>query len=81
MDNRNEENKEYNEDVKLNEYNFCDLGDETRKNNENCSICFENFKDNEIVNVTNCNHIYHNNCISEWTKINKTCPLCRESIL
>jgi hypothetical protein len=81
-ENRNEENKnEENKDIKLNECRFCELNDETRKNNENCSICFEIFKDNEIVNITYCNHIYHNNCITEWIKINKTCPLCREYIL
>jgi hypothetical protein len=41
--------------------------------NENCCICLldgVNYK-------TNCNHLFHKNCLIQWFKINKTCPICR----
>ena len=43
-----------------------------------CSICLEDFT-NEKILMTDCQHVYHYNCIKEWkTKSNNfTCPLCR----
>lgn len=48
---------------------------------EKCSICLENLDDINIKK-TNCNHLFHKQCIYEWINNNKTtCPLCRENIL
>jgi hypothetical protein len=45
----------------------------------NCSICFENMKDNIKLN---CDHIYCNRCIKKWlTEKSNTCPTCRKEIL
>ena len=42
-----------------------------------CSICLDKISvDNNIV-VLSCKHFYHKECISEWFKKSKTCPLCR----
>ena len=78
-DNRNNENND-NNDNSINLCIFYELDEEIRKKYESCSICFENFKENEIVNITRCIHIYHETCINEWLKRNKTCPLCRLNI-
>ena len=44
----------------------------------NCSICFENMKDNIKLK---CNHIYCTGCIKKWlTERSDTCPTCREKI-
>ena len=48
-----------------------------------CAICFEECKsdsidENRIVCMQNCKHVYHDKCIKEWIKINKTCPQCRK---
>ncbi|XP_054792881.1 probable E3 ubiquitin-protein ligase RHC2A [Prosopis cineraria] len=42
-----------------------------------CSICLENFEDDEDASAMPCNHIYHRDCIVTWLKTNHTCPLCR----
>ena len=48
------------------------------KDISNCSICFENMKDNIKLN---CNHIYCENCIKKWlTERSNTCPTCRIEI-
>lgn len=41
-----------------------------------CVICFLPIKNNFAV--LDCNHYYHCDCISEWIKINKSCPVCRK---
>ncbi len=48
--------------------------------NDSCSICLQNFNDNETLKLLNCNHKFHKNCIDEWIKINKNCPICRENL-
>ena len=45
--------------------------------NDKCVICLEDIKISNKSNfVYNCNHIYHNKCITKW---NGSCPTCRSS--
>tara|TARA_B100000575_G_C23101372_1_gene635436 strand:+ start:830 stop:1627 length:798 start_codon:yes stop_codon:yes gene_type:complete len=44
---------------------------------ENCSICMEQFQDNETVVQLECNHLFHKNCIDPWKEKNEKCPLCK----
>jgi hypothetical protein len=41
-----------------------------------CSICYEFYDDSTSIN-TNCNHIFHNECLQTWISTQDTCPLCR----
>lgn len=43
----------------------------------NCSICYET-KDN--MNLTKCNHLFCEECLVKWLKMNKKCPNCRTSL-
>lgn len=58
----------------------------TKEGNEKCVICYENFKEKEIVKMTSCFHIYHFKCIKKWieNKIelreNPDCPICRRKL-
>ena len=56
----------------------------SRNNNfDCCSICLEEFQDNEIITVLpQCLHLFHTNCIGEWLLVRKsdTCPLCKTRI-
>eukprot|EP00397_Hematodinium_sp_SG-2012_P013491 GEMP01013700.1.p1 GENE.GEMP01013700.1~~GEMP01013700.1.p1 ORF type:complete len:601 (+),score=128.73 GEMP01013700.1:274-2076(+) len=42
-----------------------------------CSICFENYIDKQELKFTPCNHLFHEECLRNWLKIKRTCPLCR----
>lgn len=42
-----------------------------------CCICHENFKKGNIF-TTSCNHIFHNECISQIRKFK--CPMCNQKI-
>lgn len=43
-----------------------------------CSICFKLIiKDTKELE---CKHKFHTNCINNWLKQNKTCPICRKDV-
>lgn len=41
-----------------------------------CSICLENFSENDPATITVCKHDYHLQCILEWSQRSKECPMC-----
>ncbi|EFC39536.1 hypothetical protein NAEGRDRAFT_72718 [Naegleria gruberi] len=48
---------------------------------DGCPICFESFAFNDIVCITNCGHVYHQNCLQSFERCNiwrkRSCPMCR----
>ena len=46
-----------------------------------CSICLEEYIENNNIIKLNCEHQYHKECIKEWFKINNNCPQCRKNII
>eukprot|EP00443_Scrippsiella_acuminata_P055142 CAMPEP_0115514522 /NCGR_PEP_ID=MMETSP0271-20121206/75698_1 /TAXON_ID=71861 /ORGANISM="Scrippsiella trochoidea, Strain CCMP3099" /LENGTH=102 /DNA_ID=CAMNT_0002944973 /DNA_START=107 /DNA_END=415 /DNA_ORIENTATION=- len=42
-----------------------------------CCVCAEDFGPEKVIVRTPCNHYYHYDCLKEWLKLSKTCPLCR----
>jgi len=51
-----------------------------RDTDEKCSICMENFKENNSVIKLDCGHIFHKSCLKTWLYNHKTCPVCRYDI-
>ena len=46
-----------------------------------CTICFEDYTaESEIVLIKNCKHFFHYECLNQWFKNKKTCPLDRKPI-
>jgi hypothetical protein len=43
-----------------------------------CSICFEELGDDVVT--TECNHLFHRQCIRNWLREHSSCPLCRSVI-
>ena len=41
-----------------------------------CVICQEPINIEEGVELINCNHIYHKQCIDKLSKTSKICPVC-----
>jgi hypothetical protein len=56
---------------------------ETNKENEYCSICYEEFKKNEYCRkLPLCGHFFHKKCVDKWLRkdiLEMRCPLCRKS--
>lgn len=72
------------QDVKitLDESRFDELENETisqDENDNNCFICLENYKKDEIITTLPCKHRFHKDCIKTWLcKENTRCPVCRK---
>ena len=45
-----------------------------------CSICLEEFEDNETISKTSCNHMFHETCLETWLNTNTKCPFCRNTL-
>ena len=43
-----------------------------------CSICFENFKDEDQCRLLSCFHVFHMECIDDWFTRFPKCPLCNK---
>ena len=42
-----------------------------------CPICLDKFEYNNIILLSCCGNKFHLDCLLEWIKDNKTCPICR----
>ncbi|GAB5591462.1 hypothetical protein Unana1_06362 [Umbelopsis nana] len=49
-------------------------------NNQDCSVCKEDFVISEDVLTLPCEHFFHRECIKQWLLVNGTCPICRYSL-
>lgn len=45
---------------------------------ETCAICLE--EDRHLSEMSNCTHVFHEDCIDKWLRWSNACPLCREDI-
>ena len=52
------------------------------ENSDICTICLDDLKSNNVV-ITECNHIFHKDCLLRWININlekrqnADCPNCK----
>jgi hypothetical protein len=58
----------------------CFLTNEHFNHDDPCTICFDKFEKNVIVLKTNCDHIFHIDCIYKWNKQKNSCPICRNKL-
>eukprot|EP01017_Pseudomicrothorax_dubius_P026042 TRINITY_DN2876_c0_g1_i12.p1 TRINITY_DN2876_c0_g1~~TRINITY_DN2876_c0_g1_i12.p1 ORF type:complete len:191 (+),score=31.09 TRINITY_DN2876_c0_g1_i12:60-575(+) len=47
----------------------CQVGD--------CSVCKDEFNEEEPVRKMPCEHLFHNDCLVPWLKSHNSCPTCR----
>ncbi|KAE8672728.1 E3 ubiquitin ligase BIG BROTHER-related [Hibiscus syriacus] len=48
--------------------------------NESCVVCRVDYEDGDSLTVLSCKHSYHRECINNWLKINKVCPICSAEV-
>ncbi|KAB5556624.1 hypothetical protein DKX38_007533 [Salix brachista] len=51
-------------------------GSSQNGSNDSCVICRLDYEDGETLTLLSCKHSYHSECINNWLKINKACPVC-----
>jgi len=47
---------------------------------EACSICIDEFEQDQTLRKLPCGHRFHIKCIDEWLKISNSCPNCKAEI-
>ncbi|KAF8936298.1 hypothetical protein BGZ58_004363 [Dissophora ornata] len=45
-----------------------------------CAICLCDYEDEEELRKMRCNHYFHKDCVDEWLRLNRNCPLCKRDI-
>ncbi|RDX79773.1 E3 ubiquitin ligase BIG BROTHER-related, partial [Mucuna pruriens] len=56
------------------------IGSDQHGSNDSCVICRMDYEDGESLTVLSCKHLYHPECINNWLKINKVCPVCSTEV-
>ena len=47
---------------------------------EQCAICRMEFEDNDVMRVLPCRHAEHAECLDQWLRLNRSCPLCQRDV-
>lgn len=57
-------------------------GDKELDPNENdCVVCFDIYKPQDVIRILACKHFFHKACIDPWLLAHRTCPICKCDIL
>ncbi|ORX46496.1 hypothetical protein DM01DRAFT_1410554 [Hesseltinella vesiculosa] len=56
------------------------LKEEEFKEQLDCAVCKDEFNQSEMVIELPCQHVFHDDCIKPWLKMNGTCPVCRHAV-
>ena len=47
---------------------------------QRCAICLSQFENGDELRILPCQHNFHTDCIDQWLRTNRTCPMCRVDI-
>jgi len=49
--------------------------------NPSCPVCMEDYSDTVQICKTNaCGHVFHMQCLKNWLKTARSCPICRHDL-
>ncbi|NWY33449.1 GOLI ligase, partial [Pheucticus melanocephalus] len=54
---------------------------ETDPDFDHCAVCIESYKQNDVVRILPCKHVFHKVCVDPWLSEHCTCPMCKLNIL
>ncbi|CAF96193.1 unnamed protein product, partial [Tetraodon nigroviridis] len=55
--------------------------EETESDFDNCAVCIEGYRPNDVVRILPCRHVFHKHCVDPWLQEHRTCPMCKMNIL
>lgn len=50
------------------------------KNDANCTICLNDYDENDQIKLLPCKHHFHKECIDDWFNVDDICPLCKKPV-
>ena len=71
---------DYNEIIKYIPSSTINAKKPSTDSNYKCIICLSDFKIGEKESTLPCLHIFHTNCIENWLKRRRNCPICKFNI-
>lgn len=45
-----------------------------------CAICLSAWEHDDVIKVTPCGHVFHEECLGGWLRTARTCALCRSDL-
>lgn len=58
------------------------LNKETVHFSEECTICLQAHELDDILSVTECKHVYHQECLAQWiNRRHDKCPICSFNLI
>ncbi|XP_060561850.1 RING finger protein 150-like isoform X2 [Ruditapes philippinarum] len=48
---------------------------------DQCAVCIEPYKWNDVIRVLPCKHVFHKSCVDPWLLDQRNCPMCKMDIL
>ena len=55
-------------------------GGQQQNENNQCTICLEEFQNGDVRRALDCMHTFHQQCINRWLNIHQSCPICRHRV-
>ncbi|XP_058114302.1 E3 ubiquitin-protein ligase MBR2-like [Magnolia sinica] len=55
----------------------CVLSTEKGISKESCSICQEEYAEEDEIGTLGCDHYFHITCIKKWLRYKNVCPICK----
>ncbi|KAL0095558.1 hypothetical protein F4703DRAFT_1825227 [Phycomyces blakesleeanus] len=43
-----------------------------------CAVCLADYEDNDLICKLWCSHHFHKDCVQQWLKLNRKCPMCKQ---
>ncbi|KAG0033545.1 hypothetical protein BGZ81_008121 [Podila clonocystis] len=56
------------------------LGNALDQTAMSCVICLCEYEPDDLLRQMPCRHMFHKECVDEWLKLKRTCPLCKFDI-
>ena len=58
---------------------YKNISQDLKEKNTNCTICRDEYRDNDEVRILQCEHVFHTDCVDNWLKNHSyKCPCCRK---
>ncbi|GFO00244.1 RING finger protein 44 [Plakobranchus ocellatus] len=54
--------------------------DRSGSDQTSCVFCMCDFEDKQLLRILPCFHEFHAECVDEWLKTHRTCPVCRHDV-
>ncbi|KAI9020889.1 hypothetical protein CLU79DRAFT_754249, partial [Phycomyces nitens] len=43
-----------------------------------CAVCLAEYEPNDLICKLWCGHHFHKDCVQQWLKLNRKCPMCKQ---